>query len=91
MLRISSVALDSDTIAIEFAGPRLLCYCTSQELRGVVLEGAGSVETVQPGVEPGDSASKKSIRRFVITEKAPTRAFSWLKMATTAFTFKTLC
>ena len=38
------------------------------------------------------SASKSSIRRFVITEKAPTRAFSWLKEATTttAFTFKTL-
>ena len=27
------------------------------------------------------SASKSSIRRFVITEKAPTRAFSWLKEA----------
>ena len=38
----------------------------------------------------GTSASKSSIRRFVITEKAPTRAFSWLKAATTAFTFKTL-
>ena len=37
------------------------------------------------------SASKSSIRRFVNTEKAPTRAFSWLKAATTAFTFKTLC
>ena len=36
------------------------------------------------------SASKRSIRRFVITEKAPTRAFSWLKAATTAFTFKTI-
>ena len=36
------------------------------------------------------SASKSSIRWFVITEKAPTRAFSWLKAATTAFTFKTL-
>ena len=36
------------------------------------------------------SASKKSNRRFVITEKAPTRAFSWLKAATTAFTFNTL-
>ena len=35
-----------------------------------------------------DSASKRSIRRFVILimEKAPTRAFS----TTTAFTFKTL-
>ena len=36
------------------------------------------------------SASKSCIRRFVNTEKAPTRAFSWLKAATTAFTFKTL-
>ena len=39
---------------------------------------------------PPTSASKRSIRRFVITEKAPTRVFSWLKAATTAFTFKTL-
>ena len=38
----------------------------------------------------GNSASKSCLRRFVITEKAPTRAFSWLKAATTAFTFKTL-
>ena len=37
-----------------------------------------------------NSASKSSMRRFVITEKAPTRAFSWLKAATTAFTLKTL-
>ena len=36
------------------------------------------------------SASKSSIRRFIITEKVPTWAFSWLKAATTAFTFKTL-
>ena len=43
------------------------------------------------GVTVATSASKSSIRRFVITEKAPTRAFSWLKAATTAFTFKTLC
>ena len=41
-------------------------------------------------VGPVISALKSSIRRFVITEKAPTRAFSWLKAATTAFTFKTL-
>ena len=27
---------------------------------------------------------------FTITEKAPTRAFSWLKAATIDFTFKTL-
>ena len=31
------------------------------------------------------SASKRSIRRFVITEKAPNRAFSRLKAATTTF------
>ena len=37
-----------------------------------------------------NSASNSFIRRLVITEKAPTRAFSWLKAATTAFTFKTL-
>ena len=35
------------------------------------------------------SAWKSSIQRFIITEKAPTRAFSWLKAATAAFTFKT--
>ena len=35
-------------------------------------------------------AWKRSIRRFVITEKAPTRAFSWLKAPTSAFTFMTL-
>ena len=28
---------------------------------------------------------------FTITEKAPTRAFSWLKVSISAFTFKTLC
>ena len=38
------------------------------------------------------SFKRRYTRRFVITEKAPyTRAFSWLKAATTAFTFKTLC
>ena len=44
---------------------------------------------IMPGWVCG-SASKMSIQRLVITEKAPTRAFSWLKAATTAFTFKTL-
>ena len=28
---------------------------------------------------------------FTITEKAPTRSFSWLKRHTSTFTFKTLC
>ena len=35
-----------------------------------------------------NSAVKRSIG-FTITEKAPTRAFSWLKAPTSAFTFKT--
>ena len=40
-----------------------------------------------------DDAVKRSIGSITgctITEKAPTRAFSWLKTAITAFTFKTL-
>ena len=37
----------------------------------------------------GDRASNNP-SVFTITEKAPARAFSWLKAATTAFTFKTL-
>ena len=39
------------------------------------------------------SAVKRSIGSTTgctITEKAPTRAFSWLKVPTSAFTFKTL-
>ena len=50
------------------------------------------VRLVLPSPEPPllTAEESNSIRRFVITEKAPTRAFSWLKAATTAFTFKTL-
>ena len=33
---------------------------------------------------------RRSIRRFVVTEKAPTRAFSCLKVPNRASTFKTL-
>ena len=51
---------------------------------------AGAGLTLHCTVRIHTSASKSSIRRFVITEKAPTRAFFWLKAATTAFTFKTL-
>ena len=38
------------------------------------------------------SAVKRSVPQpvFTITERAPTRAFSWLKAPTSAFTFKTL-
>ena len=59
----------------------------------VVRTHRGHLEDSSTGFETKEmveaSASKRSIRRFVITEKAPTRAFSWLKAATTAFT-KTL-
>ena len=34
--------------------------------------------------------SLREVSGCIITEKAPTRAFSWLKAATTAFTFKIL-
>ena len=75
----------------------LWCYHCSAFPRGVLtahLRRApvppGQRATI--GSAPGrtTSAWKSSIRRFVITEKVPTRAFSWLEAATTAFTFKTL-
>ena len=50
--------------------------------------GPGEAGDRKHGME--DSASKSSIRRFVINEKAPARAFSWFKAATTTFTFKNL-
>ena len=36
------------------------------------------------------SFKRKFVQKFFVTEKAPTRSFSWLKAATTAFTIKTL-
>ena len=49
----------------------------------------GTVSKPDDDASLNNRASKRSIRRFVITEKAPTRAFSWLKAATSTFTFKT--
>ena len=57
----------------------------------IVRAGVELAVGLQQGYRDDTSASKSSIRRFVITEKAPTRAFSWLKAPTSAFTFKTLC
>ena len=55
----------------------------------VVRTHRGHLEDSSTGFETKEmveaSASKWSIRRFVITDMAPTRAFSWLKVATTAF------
>ena len=48
----------------------------------------------QPALHIRISAANRSIGSTTgctITEKAPTRAFSWLKAPTSAFTFKTLC
>ena len=39
----------------------------------------------------GQRAAELTCEDFTITEKAPTRAFSWLKVSTDAFTFKNLC
>ena len=56
---------------------------------------SGGEGAVQEGGDGGvlGSAVKRSIGSTtgcIITEKAPTRAFSWLKAPTSAFTFKTL-
>ena len=57
-------------------------------------------ESCNKGRSPGRAATgwaleleiqmKVSTRRLAIMEKAPTWAFSWLKVATTIFTFKNL-
>ena len=57
---------------------------------GINLQFVPSVSITQPGLGWAVEIQTKALRRFIITEKAPTRAFSWLKSATTAFTFKTL-
>ena len=50
----------------------------------VPVAGAGAGPQPQPRRGPAArTGSKSSIRRFVITEKAPTMDFSWLKAATT--------
>ena len=47
------------------------------------------VTVTQPRTSAADDPSvSQSV--FTITEKAPTRAFSWLKAPTSTFTFKTL-
>ena len=43
-----------------------------------------------PDLHTRASNEGKICEYFTITEKAPTRAFSWLKSPTSAFTFKTL-
>ena len=51
----------------------------------MVGEGAGVI-----GNESVKSRAANDPSVFAITEKAPTRTFSWLKSPTSVFTFKTL-
>ena len=46
------------------------------------------IKIVNCGITP--ELQTKLREDFTIMEKAPTRAFSWLKVPTSAFTFKTL-
>ena len=59
--------------------------CRHCHSRGIVLHNIALHCQVQVAPQ-----IRRSIWRFVITEKAPTRAFSKLKAPTSAFTFKTL-
>ena len=71
----------------------------AQATNGGPLSGdTGTPGTLTLPPDPFDyditSAANRSIvstTGCTITEKAPTRAFSWLKAPTSAFTFKTLC
>ena len=43
---------------------------------------------ITQGSVPISAADDPSVSQSVLTQKAPTRAFSWLKAPTSAFTFK---
>ena len=53
-----------------------------------IVLGTGLTECILSGYLLELSLKRRSIQRFVIKEKAPTMAFSWLKVATIAFTLK---
>ena len=57
-----------------------------------VLYTSRHVSIEQPRTDSSSAANQSigSTTGCTITEKAPTRAFSWLKAPTSAFTFKTL-
>ena len=50
----------------------------------------GFIWTLAVDTSASNEGYPKVPEDFTIKEKAPTRAFSWLKAATSAFTFKTL-
>ena len=87
--RLTSVCLDISDVRV--CAAHLVPACSAHwRMNPFCLPQLRFVEVSGTAARVFNSASKSSIRRFVITEKAPTRAFSWLKAATTAFTFKTL-
>ena len=80
----------------------LTMYDTLLIVTSVMMVGVPSIHThssyvidTQPHDRSESRASnggKTKVREyFTITEKAPTRAFSWQKAPTSAFTFKTQC
>ena len=84
-LRSISYIADIGELVVIMARRRILPQDTGEEAQ-VIGATPKMICHVFESEEVG-SASKSSIRRFVITEKAPTRAFSWMKAAITAFTF----
>ena len=104
MLLLSSFCTSYKLYLTQFPvviNPGTASYCTLPRPRprpalghwSAVCRNPRSNDTVeQPGAAPAThntrAANDPSV--FTITEEAHTRAFSWLKVATTAFTFKTL-
>ena len=94
------MALNEVRVLATLDHPNIVTYYDSFERDGVLMIGGlGLVESCHvTTILTSDwsvscSAANRSIGSTTgctITEKAPTRAFSWLKAATTAFTFKTL-
>ena len=66
----------------------LLSLDTDLNLGGPVLQSAA---VLGHKVELEHEGYLKDSEDFTITEMATTRAFSWLKVHTSIFTFKTLC
>ena len=84
-------------VLLRVAAAGCCCVCClhpgSHRLEAEQSGAAQTQETRETEAQTGHwslEIQTKAILRFVITEKAPTRAFSWLKAASTAFTFKTL-
>ena len=76
-------------------GGDVLGQVAEDDVAGLGGAGHGALHQLEVGLvrHLPDSAVKRSIGSTTgctITEKAPSRAFSWLKAPTSAFTFKTL-